>query len=164
MPVIDIHAENKNSKTGKDSKSGRSASDDNFMGLTQSLYFCLNAQVILTNNVWTNSDLTNGSKGIIRDIIFRMEARQHEMPMAIIVEVENYSGPQFFEEASKKNWIPINPICPYCNYTNSTRKQFPLKLAYAITIHKSQGETLELGVIELGKSEKGPWAFVCGIK
>ena len=35
---------------------------------------------------------------------------------------------------------------------------FPLVLSWAITIHKSQGRTLELAVIDLGISEK-----LCGM-
>ena len=35
-----------------------------------------------------------------------------------------------------------------------TKTQFPLRIAYASTIHKSQGQTLDKEVIDLGKSEK----------
>ena len=34
------------------------------------------------------------------------------------------------------------------------RKQFTLMLTWDITIHKSQGSTLELALIDLGTSEK----------
>ena len=34
------------------------------------------------------------------------------------------------------------------------RKQFPLRLAYALTTHKTQGETSEKGVIDVGKNER----------
>ena len=34
------------------------------------------------------------------------------------------------------------------------RTQFPLMLSWAITIHKPQGRTLELAVIDLGTIEK----------
>ena len=40
------------------------------------------------------------------------------------------------------------------NCKTLVRMQFPLMLSWAITIHKSQGRTLELSVIDFGTSEK----------
>jgi ATP-dependent exoDNAse (exonuclease V) alpha subunit len=42
----------------------------------------------------------------------------------------------------------------YCEEKKASRKQFPLKLAYALTIHKSQGATLRKAVIDIGKCER----------
>ena len=37
---------------------------------------------------------------------------------------------------------------------SSTRQNYALRLSYAITTHKVQGDTLESGVISLGKSDR----------
>ena len=42
----------------------------------------------------------------------------------------------------------------YCKSVGGTRTQYPIRIAYALTIHKSQGQTLEKVVIDLGKSEQ----------
>jgi len=66
----------------------------------------------------------------------------------------NYKGPQFFNEIELKNFIPIGAKTSYSKKVGATRKQFLIRLAYAITTHKTQGDTLTKGIINVGKSEK----------
>jgi hypothetical protein len=76
-------------------------------------------------------------------------------PDAIIVYFPNYKGPQFFHEIEKKNFIPIGPKTSYAKKIGASRKQFPIRLAYAIETHKTQGDTLTKEVIiNVGKTEK----------
>ena len=61
-----------------------------------------------------------------------------DLPVAIIVHFEKYTGPPFLHEHPK--CVPLPPITFEWGYTNKlSRQQLPLQTSYAITIHKSQG-------------------------
>lgn len=70
------------------------------------------------------------------------------------------TGPTFqqAQERVQGPWIPITPVTARWERGDKalTRTQFPIRLAWAITVHKSQGLTLEKAVIDLGEVDFTP--------
>jgi ATP-dependent DNA helicase PIF1 len=121
--------------------------------------------------------LVNGTRATIRQIVFAPEAdHKIDLPRFIMLEVDGYTGlsPGIYNQGCKLNsssfigptfqqtqdrgqgsWVPIAPVTARWEHGDKalTRTQFPLKLAWAITIHKSQGLTLDKAVISLGDAE-----------
>ena len=127
-----------------------------FWGLKNVLYLSVGSKVMLRINLLTKFGLVNGSQGIIRDIIFDENATENDMPKVIIVEFPDYTGKPLLDEKHPK-CIPIVPFTAQSLYRGKmrTRTQFPLRLCWAMTIHKSQGLTLNTAVIDIGKKDIG---------
>ena len=63
--------------------------------------------VMLTMNLWTDVGLCNGATGTIVDFIYASHQQSLDLPIAIIVILNDYTGP------SLTNRIPeCLPICP----------------------------------------------------
>ena len=112
------------------------------------------ARVMLTRNLWVKTGLCNGAMGFVKFLIYADNSSPPNLPIAVIVQFDEYTGPSF--DASIPRLVPITPILSENIYSGQVveRQQVPLKLCWAITIHKSQGLTLSKAEIDIGKSEK----------
>ena len=81
---------------------------DDVSGLEPVVFLAKGTRVMLTINLWSSVGLCNGATGTVVDIIYQNNHQQPDLPIAIIVEFENYRGPAF--NCNQPLCIPIYPI------------------------------------------------------
>ena len=103
----------------------------NSLELPESVEICVGAQVVLLVNLDQDNGLVNGTRGVVIDVLSK----------SVLIKRVN------------------NTICeiPLYKTTNSeddslSVSYMPLKLAYALTIHRSQGMTLDAVEIDIGSN------------
>lgn len=97
------------------------------------LTLAVGAQVMLLVNLDQDAGLVNGSRGIVTGF----------SPSGLpLVKFLNQAASLLIER--KPWWLP--------DHDGIGRAQIPLKVAYAITIHKSQGATLDSALVDIGSS------------
>ncbi len=95
----------------------------------------------------------NGSMGAVHDISWEDGQDPSTLPSIILIKFDEYNGPDFVH--CTPGVIPVFPATRHFEYKGvaCSRTQFPLRLAYAITVHKSQGLTLSRAVLNLNQRE-----------
>ncbi|XP_059064495.1 uncharacterized protein LOC131856654 [Cryptomeria japonica] len=111
-----------------------------------------NARVMLTSNLWIEAELVNGALGNIRKIVYKPGNAPPQPPAYVLVEFDNYSGLPFDDHH------PSSILVPAIERGGSS--QIPLRLAWALMIHKSQGLTLQKATIDIGPTERNDLMFV----
>lgn len=105
---------------------------DNDASYCATLELCVGCQVMLLVNKDMEGGLVNGSRGVVVDV------RTDGVPI-----VQFLHGPPIAIEYQR--WTSNDCAAVH-------REQIPLRVAYAISIHKSQGATLDCALVDIGSS------------
>ena len=118
--------------------------------------FCVGSRVILLKNIAVASGLVNGRRGKI----VKVHLIDALTPIAVDVEFDEMS-------VFRKEIHPIT-MMKVDSFSKSNGKtfdffQFPLKLSYAVTAHKAQGQTLSKCAVCIGEKAFAHGAFYVAI-
>ena len=117
-----------------------------FFFFFEALYFSLfpqiGAQVMLMKNLSVPEGLVNGARGVVK-----------KFSPSGLPEVQFANGE--YREISPERWA-VRGV----GGLTFTRRQLPLKLAWAFSIHKSQGMTLDLVEMSLSRVFEAGQAYV----
>ena len=132
-------------------KGASNASADDAGGLEPVVCIADEARVMLTANVWTQVGLTNGALGTVVAICYEDGQCPPSLPVAVTVRLDSYRGPTLPDGTVtitpwRRTWLSTSD-------KQCSRLQLPLRLAWAVTINKSQGMNLDKAVVDVGKKE-----------
>ena len=112
------------------------------------------AKVMLRSNMWVSAGLTNGTLGTVVGVLYPPEAAGPDtLPAAVCVDFPGYQGPAWNPEQPKVVPVPAITTRWMDGTRMHSRTQIPLTLAFAVTIHKSQGWTRPAVWIDIGPRE-----------
>jgi ATP-dependent DNA helicase PIF1 len=74
----------------------------------QNLTLCIGAKVMLTQNIWVELGLVNGTTGTVEDVVWEEHTNvKKDQPQALLIAVDGYSGPALFTQQGGRKVIPI---------------------------------------------------------
>ncbi|CAM9499899.1 unnamed protein product, partial [Ectocarpus sp. 12 AP-2014] len=141
----------------------RRATADTAEGLERDLYLARGAKVMLSKNLYQQVGLVNGIRGEVVVLVYADNAPPSKLPLYVVVNFEGYSGGDRSSQERYRGCVPISTVdTMWQDGGTQVRTHLPLRLCWAITMHKSQGQTLAKAVIDLGPKEACTGlTFVC---
>ena len=119
-------------------------------GLEKVLVMAIGARVMLRKNLDVTNRLVNGSMGTLVEVVYD----KYEVIQLLKIKFDDHANVINVERDLRKIQIYSNAFL--------YRKQLPLTIAYAMTIHKSQGLSLKCVLADLEKSVFSPgMSYVC---
>ena len=115
------------------------------------LTVAIGAQVMLLTNKYQDMGLVNGSRGVVVGYGVPVEATAAAAAVPGKIQDKEILVPL----VKFRNGITIHishSTWEVSDMPGVLRRQIPLKLAYAITIHKAQGATLDCALIDVGSN------------
>ena len=142
--------------------------------LSQTLQMAIGMKVMVTQNVVTDLDITNGARGTIVNIWLHPDEppicdlkptiELKYLPPCVLVKLDHTRTSQL--TGLEERVIPVEPATqPYrisCQGSEGNtitrtvrRRQFPMTAAYAFTDYRSQGQTLPAMIVDIATPPTG---------
>ncbi|KAI6120914.1 hypothetical protein EDD16DRAFT_1477906, partial [Pisolithus croceorrhizus] len=164
------------SKTGNQKRVGRQEHQTRRGNheLPDTIELCVGCSVMVTENVETDLDITNGARGTIVDIFLHPNeppitcingvVRLKLLPSFVLVKLHRTRTSQL--HGLEPCVIPVEPVsrsyrvrCKTSEGVDVTRTikrwQFPITSAYAFTDYRSQGQTIPYAIVDIAKPPTG---------
>ena len=136
--------------------------------LPESIELAVGMKVMVTNNVATDLDITNGARGFIVDIILNSEEPPLQdgsvitlkyLPQCILIKLSRTHAARL--DGLDDGIIPIFPAKSSMQIVldrktkTVTRYQYPITAAYCFTDYRSQGQTIPRVIIDIASPPSG---------
>lgn len=164
--TIDAQDFEKDAKSGKLKKRESQFIQALNTNLARHVSLGIGAPILLTKNTDVSDGLVNGVFGTVSYIPAVKDGQTY--PSVIYVVFDNLKvGTKLRKQKQTlpeipTNSTPISPVEDRVNTCGGLRRQFPLKLSFACTVHKLQGVTLDKAVVSLDRV--CAWTSLCCIE
>jgi len=136
--------------------------------LPETIELAIGMKVMVTSNIATDLDITNGARGIVVDIILNPEEPPLEdgsiitlkyLPQCVLVKLSRTRAARL--DGLDDGVIPIFPAKSSMQVTlgrktkTVTRFQYPITAAYCFTDYRAQGQTIPRVIVDIASPPSG---------